>query len=87
MTCTFIGQDKWIDAAYQLMNNISSKAYGRLLLDHVTSVHMFSQKMPSRSCFVVLFAAVVCLCVLRSAEGQAKLCALAGGYDVNTLRR
>ena len=43
--------------------------------------------MAGGTCFGVLFAAVLCLCVVHSAEGQAKICDLAGGYDINTLRR
>ena len=43
--------------------------------------------MAGGTCSGVLFTAVLCLCVARSAEGQAKICDLAGGYDIKTLRR
>ena len=43
--------------------------------------------MEGGTCFGVVFTAVLCLCVVQSVEGQAKLCDLQGGYDINTLRR
>ena len=51
---------------------------------HIAQV---GEKMPNGSCFVVLFAGVLCLFAVHSAEGQAGNCNLTGGYDINTLTK